>query len=98
MKKCCDMKGMLSFICLRLISKQAMSGEDIRKALEQRKGTRPSPGTIYPVLKSLQESGWIIIISKGKEKKYELTTKGRLAVKEATRKFVRMFCDMKGEF
>jgi len=35
MEKCCDMKGFLSFMVLRLISKQNMSGEEIRKEIER---------------------------------------------------------------
>lgn len=99
MKNCCDMRGFLSFIVLRLISKKNMSGEDLRQELEKRKGTKPSPGTIYPVLKSLSLNGLIEEIhDDGKEKKYKLTPIGRRELKVATKKFVAMFCDMKGEF
>ena len=59
MQKCCDMRGFLSFLVLRLIKTQPRSGEDIRQELERRRGSRPSPGTIYPVLKSLSNNGWI---------------------------------------
>jgi len=99
MEKCCDMKGFLSFMVLRLISKQNMSGEEIRKEIEKRKGTKPSPGTIYPVLKSLSKNGWIKEIKdSGKEKKYEITIKGKKELDIAIRKFVAMFGDMKEEF
>lgn len=99
MEKCCDMRGFLSFLVLRLISKKPRSGEEIRKELEQRKGTKPSPGTIYPVLKSLHESGWIEEIGgKSKEKKYKVTIKGKRELESATRKFVALFCDMGDEF
>ena len=98
MKGYCEMKGFLSFIVLRLISKGSMSGEDIRKELKKRRGTRPSPGTIYPVLKSLSEACFIRASSEGKEKMYGLTGKGRKELKKATEKFCRLFYDMKGEF
>ena len=76
-----------------------MSGDDIRKELEKRKGTKPSPGTIYPVLKCLQEYGWIEELKdKGKAKKYRLTKSGEKELKESTRKFVSIFCDMGDEF
>ena len=54
------MKGFLSFIVLKLISKKNMSGDEIRGELKKRRGSRPSPGTIYPVLKSLNQSGFIV--------------------------------------
>lgn len=99
MKDCCDMKGFLSFTVLRLISKRNMSGQDIADELERRKGSRPSPGTIYPVLKSLSENEWIEEIKEGgREKKYRITEKGMKEVKLATEKFVLMFDDMCNDF
>lgn len=93
------MRGFLSFIVLRLIAKKNMSGEDIRKEMEKRKGAKPSPGTIYPVLKALSESGFIQEIKDGgKEKKYRLTKKGQKEIKVATRKFCTIFYDMGEEF
>jgi len=99
MKKCCDMRGFLSFIVLRLINKNSMSGEELRTEIEKRKGTRPSPGTIYPVLKSLSKGGLIKETpDSGKEKRYTLTADGKKELKIATNKFIMMFSDMKEEF
>lgn len=99
MNECCEMKGFLSFIVLKLISKKPMSGDDIRKELAKRRGSKPSPGTIYPVLKSLSESGFIKEAKDGgKTKMYNLTKKGRKEVKLATIKFCTLFYDMKDEF
>ncbi len=99
MESYCDMRGFLTFMVLRLISKKNISGEDIRKELEKRKGCRPSPGTIYPVLKYLKNNELIQEIKDGgKEKKYKITDKGLKEIGLATKKFVRIFYDMKGEF
>ena len=98
MEKCCDMKGFLSFLVLRLISKKSMSGEEIRREIEKRRGQKPSPGTIYPVLKILSENGWIEAKEQGKEKIYRLTKDGQKELKEATRRFISIFCDMGEEF
>ena len=99
MGTCCDMRGFLSFIVLKLIGKKNMSGEDIRQELKKRKGSKPSPGTIYPVLKSLSENGFIEEIKNGnKTKKYRLTKKGKNELRIATGKFCRIFYDMKDEF
>lgn len=96
---CCEMKGFLSFIVLKLISKKNMSGEEIREELRERKGSKPSPGTIYPALKSLSKSGFIEEIkSRGKTKKYKLTKKGQKEIKIATKKFCEIFYDMKDDF
>ena len=93
------MRGFLSFIVLRLIREKPLSGEELRKELEKRKGSKPSPGTIYPVLKTLHENGWIEEIkTKTKEKRYRITSRGRKEIEIATRKFIATFCDMKEEF
>ena len=99
MKSYCDMKGFLTFLILRMISKKNMSGEEISKEIEKRKGCRPSPGTIYPVLKNLREGNLIKEIkNKSKEKKYEITTKGEKELTIAVKKFISIFFDMKEEF
>ncbi len=99
MKTCCDMRGFLTFIVLKLISKKNMSGEDIRQEIKKRKGTKPSPGTIYPVLKALNENRFIEEIkNSGKTKKYKLTKKGRKELAVATKKFCEIFYDMKDDF
>ena len=99
MGECCEMKGFLSFIVLRLISKKNMSGEEIRQEIKKRKGTKPSSGTIYPVLKSLSQSGFIQEMpGSGKVKKYKLTRKGKKEIKSATKKFCGIFYDMKDDF
>ena len=99
MKECCEMKGFLSFIVLKLIGKKNMSGEDIGQEIKKRKGTKPSPGTIYPVLKALNKNGFIEEIkSSGKTKKYKLTKKGRKELAAATKKFCEIFYDMKDDF
>ena len=100
MKDCYEMKGFLSFLVLRLIFQKEMSGEQIRCELEKRKGTKPSPGTIYPVLKGLKENGWIAEVKAevkdgGREKKYALTSKGRKEVTAATKRFLVLFCDLR---
>ena len=99
MKSCCEMKGFLTFIILKLISKKPMSGEEIRQELKKRRGSRPSPGTVYPVLKELKNLKFIEEISdSGKFKKYKLTKKGKKEIDIATRKFCHIFYDMKDEF
>ena len=98
-KCCCDMRGFLSFIVLRMIARKQMSGEEIRKEIMKRKGSKPSPGTIYPVLKFLHESGFILEVkSSSKMKKDKVTASGRKELRLATKKFCEIFYDMQGEF
>lgn len=91
---CCDMRGFLSFLILFLLSKKTMNGQEIALELEKRKGEKPSPGTIYPALKTLKEEGLIKEKKEGKSITYTLTPEGKEALKIATAKFCRAFTDI----
>jgi DNA-binding PadR family transcriptional regulator len=88
---CCDMRGLLSFLILFLLSKRRMNGQEIADEIGHRKGARPSPGTIYPALKSLRELGLIEEEKDGKSISYCLTPEGKETLKAATRKFCQTF-------
>jgi DNA-binding PadR family transcriptional regulator len=85
------MKGFLSFLILWLISKKNMTGTEIALELEKRKGQRPSPGTIYPVLKDLKDKG---LLSVDKNKRYSLTKHGREELEMSLNTFFETFCDV----
>ena len=90
--KCCDMKGYLSYLILWILSKEKMNGSEIARELEKRRGTKPSPGTIYPALKELKEDG---LVSIDRDKAYSLTKKGEKELKSACAFFCKTFYDMK---
>ncbi len=73
----CDMRGMLSFMVLWLLSKRPMHGQELATEIQKRKGDRPNPGTIYPALKGLTSKGLVTQHSEGRNRVYELTPKGR---------------------
>jgi DNA-binding PadR family transcriptional regulator len=64
---CCDMRGMLGFLILFLLSKKSMHGQELADEIAKRKGEKPSPGTIYPALKSLRERD--LLVAKKKKAK-----------------------------
>jgi len=72
-----------------------MNGSELANELEKRRGSRPSPGTIYPALKELTEKG---LISADKDKVYSLTKKGKDELKSACNFFCNAFYDMKDMF
>lgn len=90
----CDMRGMLSFLILFLLSKREMHGQELASELEKRKGDRPSPGTIYPALKALKEEGFVKEVKKGKTIVYALTPAGKRALIIAKARFCRTFRDV----
>jgi len=88
---CCDMRGMLSFLILFLLSKKSMHGQEIATEIGKRKGVKPSPGTIYPALKKLREEGLIKDTKSGKEITYSITKKGGKSLGASMRHFCRCF-------
>jgi len=88
------MRGMLSFLILFLLSKKPMHGKEIAEEIEKRKGVKPSPGTIYPALKSLKESKLIKENPEGKKIIYSLTNTGKITFKQAKQLFCRTFTDV----
>jgi DNA-binding PadR family transcriptional regulator len=88
---CCDMRGMLSFLILWLLTKKPMFGDEIANEIGRMKGGKPTPGTIYPALKQLKESGAISSKKEGRKVIYSLTEKGKTGAMEALDYFCRAF-------
>ena len=90
---CCDMRGMLSFYILWILSKKSLNGQEISEELRKRRGTKPSPGTIYPALKELRTRELIKMERKGRTTIYSLSEEGR----EGLEKACKYFCSAFGE-
>lgn len=93
--KCCDMKGYLTFLILWILKENSLTGAQIAKELEKRRGTKPSPGTIYPALKELKEKKLVI---SNNNKVYSLTKEGENELKCACGFLKNMFYDVKKMF
>lgn len=74
-------KGLLKLWMLKVISEGAASGYDIIKKVGKLTGKKPSTGTVYPSLKSMQNKGWIVGKKMGNKNVYEITDSGREVVK-----------------
>jgi DNA-binding PadR family transcriptional regulator len=90
----CDMRGLLSFQILWILSKKSMHGDQIAEELHKRRGEKPKAGTIYPALKELKKKGLITGKKKGKIIVYSLTADGRSEVRAAKAYFCRCFGDV----
>ena len=93
----CDMRGMLSFQILYLLSKKPMHGEELAKELEKRRGEKPKAGTIYPALKDLNERGLISGEKDGKIIVYSLTSEGKKVIIAAKAYFCKCFGEIISE-
>lgn len=90
----CDMRGMLSFMVLWLLSKRKMHGGEIAEEIGKRRGDRPSAGTIYPALKVLKDNGLIKGEKSGKTIVYSLTAEGKKVSASSMRYFGKVFHDV----
>ncbi len=93
--KGCDTRGFLSLNLLWLLSKRSMYGQELAKEIEKRRGKKPQPGALYPALKALEKKA---LVKRKEEKnngvKYELTAKGKRALKEAVSYFRKAFSEI----
>jgi PadR family transcriptional regulator, regulatory protein PadR len=88
---CCEMKGYLTYLILWILGKKSMNGAEIGRELEKRRGTIPSPGTIYPALKDLKNKG---LINVDENKNYTLTPEGKKELSIACKFFCNIFYDV----
>lgn len=73
-------KGFLRYYVLRLLKEKPMSGSEIMEEIEKETGGRwkPSPGSVYPLLAWLHDSGYTEELPKEESgvKRYMLTGQG----------------------
>ena len=93
---CCDMRGMLSFMIMWILSKGEMSkgemyGQQIAEELAKRRGEKPNPGTLYPALKDLEANNMVSSRTEGRRRFYSLTTEGEKELETACTYFCKVF-------
>lgn len=74
-------KEFLDIIILSMLKDKSMCGYDIILTMHENFKMLLSPGTVYPVLHSLKESGLVKWKRYGKEKIYTITNKGKSTLK-----------------
>jgi len=87
------MRGMLSFCVLWILKGKSMIGQEIAEELGKMRGSKPTPGTIYPALKELRQKGLVDMKRKGRTTIYSLTEAGE----EDLEKACTYFCTAFGE-
>jgi len=90
-------KGLLRYQVLELLSERPLSGSEIMKEMERRTDGcwRPSPGSVYPLLAWLQDSGLVreVPTEEGGVRRYELTEEGRRFLEEQKRVYTQFYMD-----
>lgn len=78
-------RGFLKSYILKLLGEGEKSGYDLMQTISQETGFwKPSAGSTYPLLQSLEEAKLIDFRTEDRKKVYFLTDEGRLALDEVT--------------
>lgn len=79
-------RGFLTILILHSLDREPKSGYDLLKEISEKTNGAwvPNKGTLYPILKSLEEEGQIQVKEIGKRSKriYELTDSGRKTISD----------------
>jgi len=67
------LKGLLRMSMLKIISENMATGYQIIKRVKELTGEKPSSGSVYPILKSMQNKGWINGRTQNGKTVYEIT-------------------------
>ena len=79
-----ELRGLLKILILKELEKGEATGYELIKRLSRFK--KPSPGSVYPLLKELLESGFLNVRREGRKKVYSLSEKGKRVLREAMEK------------
>lgn len=78
-----ELKGYLKPIILRLLTREGKkTGSELAEEIEDLSGSRPSYGSIYPILQKMQEKNLVEVEEERKEKRYSLSKRGEELVEE----------------
>ena len=69
-------RGDLKYAILAILKDGPRHGYDIMLEMEQRRGMRPSPGSIYPALQFLEEGEYVTGAERDGKRVYTITDKG----------------------
>ncbi|MBW2970482.1 PadR family transcriptional regulator [Candidatus Woesearchaeota archaeon] len=79
-------RGFLKIVVLKALGEGPKSGYSLMKYVEDKVGSKPSPGSMYPLLDALKKDGFLTVKGVGRSKEYSLTSEGKLKLKAVEEK------------
>ncbi len=76
-------KGILKLLILKELEKSDATGYELIQKISVKTSKKPSPGSVYPLLKELANSGFLTVRVEGNKKIYSLSEKGKKVLEEA---------------
>jgi len=73
--------GLLKMWMLKITSEKEVSGYEIIKKVADLTGKKPSTGSVYPLLKTMQTEGWIVGKKLPGKTLYQITDAGKKVLK-----------------
>jgi len=86
-----SLKGFLAFQILHELKKKSLCGDELAESIGGKKGSKLTPGTIYPTMKYLRKHKLVKRKKDGRKKMYTLTDKGISEYKVFKKNFVKIF-------
>ncbi len=75
-------RGEMKYEVLEVLLEGPRHGYEIMLAIENKRGLRPSPGSIYPALQMLEDGDFVSGRDRDGKRTYEITDKGRQLLQE----------------
>ncbi len=70
-------RGFLKIVVLKALAEGPKSGYSLMKFVEDKTGSKPSPGSMYPLLDVLKAEGLVSVKSVGRSNEFSLTAEGK---------------------
>jgi DNA-binding PadR family transcriptional regulator len=75
-------RGDVKYLVLELLAEGPKHGYEIIRAIEERRGVRPSAGSVYPTLQMLEDGGFVTAEQLDGKRVYTITPEGRTLLAE----------------
>lgn len=89
-------RGFLKIVVLKALAEGPKSGYSLMKYVEEKTGSKPSPGSMYPLLDVLKKEALVSVKGVGRTNEYSLTVEGRQklhAIESKRAEFTNSFVD-----
>jgi DNA-binding PadR family transcriptional regulator len=74
------MRSYLKIFVLKLLSSNDLTGYSLIKQIEKKANWKPSPGSMYPLLKNLLKNDYVNVKLENRLKLYSITKKGKIYI------------------
>ena len=89
------LRGHLKLLVYKALTEKPHSGYALMNLISEKTGTRPSAGSIYPLLEVLTSQGMLACEEKANKKMYSLTPHGKKEAKQAVEQRDQLLKDLK---